>query len=344
LHDPGGLNLAGTAYLFRLEQNGSISFLDKVKDAPAGAKLGFSLSLDEDLLAIGAYQETYDGKADAGAVYLYRVEQNGSATLLDRIVAQDANASDQFGHAVSLSDGVVAVGAPRTDYWGNTDAGTVYYYDIHPVTNRAPVDIRPESFLGFSAEKEELIHNLQTGWMKSAEDLVQQAYGWTVDSSDDWNVTILEYETSTIPIEIGWGEGLNNIQDLTIRFPVFHDYYSDFDTQRREIAREMGILLMHQNVYTHDLVGDTSNAGEWFLVGLTEFLVGADHLLSLALGGQPTVSEIDGFLTLVGSGDAQPTGMDQVCAYLVAVRYLDFKIRQSGQTEGIKHMTSWMKV
>ena len=41
MHDPNGLNSAGAAYLFRLEQNGSISFLDKVKDGPAGAKLGF---------------------------------------------------------------------------------------------------------------------------------------------------------------------------------------------------------------------------------------------------------------------------------------------------------------
>ena len=173
MHDPNGLNSAGAAYLFRLEQNGSISFLDKVKDGPAGAKLGFSLSLDEDLLAVGAYQESHGGLANAGAVYLYRVEQNGSATLLDRIVAQDANASDEFGSAVSLSDGVLAIGAPSTDYWGNTDAGTVFFYGVGPVANRAPVDIRPDPFLGFSPEKEELIHYLQTGWLKSTEDLVQ---------------------------------------------------------------------------------------------------------------------------------------------------------------------------
>ena len=130
MHDPNGLNSAGAAYLFRLEQNGSVSFLDKVKDGPAGAKLGFSLSLDEDLLAVGANQETHGGQANAGAVYLYRVEQNGSATLLDRIDAQDANASDEFGSAVSLSDGVLAIGAPSTDYWGNTDAGTVFFYGV----------------------------------------------------------------------------------------------------------------------------------------------------------------------------------------------------------------------
>ena len=74
MHDPNGLNSAGAAYLFRLEQNGSISFLEKIKDAPAGAKLGFSLSLDEDLLAVGAYQESHGGLANAGAVYLYRVD------------------------------------------------------------------------------------------------------------------------------------------------------------------------------------------------------------------------------------------------------------------------------
>ena len=109
--------------------------------------------MDEDLLAVGAYQESHGGLANAGAVYLYRVEQNGSATLLDRIEAHDANASDEFGFAVSLSDGLLAIGAPSTDYWGNTDAGTVFFYGVRPVSNRAPVDIRPDPFLGFSPEK-----------------------------------------------------------------------------------------------------------------------------------------------------------------------------------------------
>ena len=191
LHDPDGLNVL-VPPIFSDWSRTDRSFLDKVEDRLPEPNLESPLSLDEDLLAVGAYQETHGGQANAGAVYLYRVEHNGSATLLDRIVAQDANASDEFGAAVSLSDGVLAIGAPSTDYWGNTDAGTVFFYDVGPVANRAPVDIRPDPFLGFSPEKEELIHNLQTGWLKSAEQLVFNAYGWTVDSTDDWNATVHE--------------------------------------------------------------------------------------------------------------------------------------------------------
>ena len=45
-----------------------------------------------------------------------------------------------------------------------------------------------------------MIHNLQNGWLKSAEDLVFDAYGWTVDATDDWNVTVHEEHDS-----LQWG-------------------------------------------------------------------------------------------------------------------------------------------
>ena len=343
MHDPNGLNSAGAAYLFRLEQNGSISFLDKVKDGPAGAKLGFSLSLDEDLLAVGANQQTHGGQANAGAVYLYRVEQNGSATLLDRIVAQDANASDEFGSAVSLSGGVLAIGAPSTDYWGNTDAGTVYFYDVGPVANRAPVDIRPDPFLGFSPEKEELIHYLQNGWLKSAEDLVFDAYGWTVDSTDDWNVTVHEEHAA-----LQWGRTnfsyagpVANAVSIEL---VLSDLlsHSDLRLTKNQVAKKVASILLAQNSYYGDITGDGVSDGWWFKKGLAFFLIGYDHEILSLLGTEPTDAEIDALLAAVGDGETIQSNHQKAASYL-AVRYLDYRLKGAGITGGVKHMTQWMK-
>ena len=326
-----------------MEQNGSISFLDKVKDGPAGAKLGFSLSLDEDLLAVGANQETHGGQANAGAVYLYRVEQNGSATLLDRIYAQDANASDEFGSAVSLSDGVLAIGAPSTDYWGNTDAGTVFFYDVDPVANRAPIDIRPDPFLGFSAEKEELIHNLQNGWLKSAEDLVFDAYGWTVDATDDWNVTVHEEHDS-----LQWGRTnfsyagpLANAVAVEL---VLSDLLSKSDLRiaKNQVVKKVAPILMAQNSYYGDIMGDGVSTGWWFKKGLAIFLIGYDHEVLSILGTEPTDSEIDALLAAVGDGETIQSNHQKAASYL-AVRYLDYKLRQIGYPQGIGQMTYAMK-
>ena len=286
LHDPDGLNTAGAAYLFHLEQNGSISFLDKVKDATAGAKLGNSLSMWDDLLIVGAYQETHNGKPQAGAAYLYRVEQNGSATLLDEIVAHEANASDEFGYAVSLSDGMLAIGAHRTDYWGNTDAGTVFLYDVGPAANRAPVDIRPDPFLGFSLEKEELIHNLQTGWLKATEDLVYNAYGLTVYAGDDWNVTVHEHSDEPSPVHFAYDVDQNG--QIVVNSLEFHLYalqpYLDASMGKFLLAREMSRMLMTKNFYYSDITGDGSSTGDWFKSGLMDFLVGADDRVLEILG------------------------------------------------------------
>jgi hypothetical protein len=344
LHDPDGLNTAGAAYLFHLEQNGSISYLDKIKDAPAGSTFGNSLSMWDDLLIVGAYQETHDGKADAGAVYLYRVEHNGSATLLNRIVSHDANVSDEFGFAVSLSDGLLAVGAQNADHGGGTDAGAVYVFDIDRAANRPPVDIRPDPFLGFSPEKEELIHNLQTGWLKATEDLVFNAYGWTVDASDDWNVTVHEDGDEPSPVHFAFDVDENGqlvVNSLEFHMPALQPYL-EASMGKFLLAREMCRMLMTKNSYYGDITGDGVSSGDWFKLGLMDFLVGADDRVLDILGAEPTDSEIDALLAEVGDGERTVTDQ-QIAAACLAVRYLDFKLKGAGKTGGVKHMTQWMK-
>ena len=130
--DPDGISAAGAAYIYRIEANGSASYLNKVvaPDKAASDYFGYSVSQSGNILAVGAYLADPDGISDAGAAYIYRIEANGSASYLNKVVAPDKAASDYFGTSVSQSGNILAVGAYLADPDGISDAGAAYIYRI----------------------------------------------------------------------------------------------------------------------------------------------------------------------------------------------------------------------
>ena len=122
----------GAVYLYRMEVDGSSTFLSKVTapDKAFGNQFGFSVSLSSDLLIVGSYLSDPSGISDAGASYLYRVESNGSATFLNKIMAPDQASGDYFGRAVSISGNLIGVGAHTADPNGVTNGGSVYLYRL----------------------------------------------------------------------------------------------------------------------------------------------------------------------------------------------------------------------
>ena len=130
--DPDGISNAGAAYVYRVETNGTATFKDKIfaPDKEANDKFGDSISLFENLLVVGAYLSDPNGTAEAGAVYLYQLENNGSSTFLTKITAPDKASSDAFGMTVSVSGNILAVGVPHADPDGIVDAGATYIFRI----------------------------------------------------------------------------------------------------------------------------------------------------------------------------------------------------------------------
>lgn len=87
---------------------------------------GYSVSLNRDILAIGAFREdsqstgvnsdqTNVNAEDSGAVYLYKRNATGVWTQIEFIKASNTDAGDHFGRSVGLTDGLLAVGAPQED-------------------------------------------------------------------------------------------------------------------------------------------------------------------------------------------------------------------------------------
>ena len=130
--DPNGVSDAGAAYLYQLGANGSVTYLTKITapDKAASDNFGWSVSQFGNLFVVGASKSDPDGVSDAGAVYLYELDSNGSATYLTKVTAPDKAESDQFGHSVSQFGNVLVVGASKSEQDGVGDAGVAYLYEL----------------------------------------------------------------------------------------------------------------------------------------------------------------------------------------------------------------------
>ncbi|MEC8044134.1 MAG: hypothetical protein VX130_06030, partial [Verrucomicrobiota bacterium] len=161
LADPSGNVDAGASYLYRLETNGSVTFLSKVTapDSTSNDQFGQSVSQSGNILAVGAFRADPSGSMQLGATYIYRLEANGSASFLTKITAHNMAAFDQFGNSVSLYGNILAVGARYSDPEANTDAGATYLYSLEAngsatflSTLTAP-DKNPNDHFGYSVSQ-----------------------------------------------------------------------------------------------------------------------------------------------------------------------------------------------
>ena len=119
---------AGSAYVF-VRQGGAWIQQQKLTaaDGVGYDAFGWSVSIDADRIAVGAYQDDSTA-ADTGSVYVYR-RAAGLWSLSQKLGATDAQAGDNFGSAVALDGDVLAIGASRDDDRG-ADAGAVYVFRL----------------------------------------------------------------------------------------------------------------------------------------------------------------------------------------------------------------------
>ena len=123
--DTGGTS-AGAAYVFTRSgttwtQQQKIQATDK----QAGDFFGYSVAIDGDTAVVGAQAEE-TGATDAGSVYIF-TRSGTTWTQQQKIQASDKEASDLFGHSVSIDGDTVVVGANGEDT-GGANAGAAYVF------------------------------------------------------------------------------------------------------------------------------------------------------------------------------------------------------------------------
>ena len=130
--DAGGSD-AGAAYVFGQGEGGAANWGQVKKltasDAQDFDRLGASAALSGDTAVVGAITEDAPVAADAGAAYVFQRDQGGVDNWgqVKKLIASDAQASDQFGFSAAASGDVTIVGANGEDAGGG-NAGAVYIF------------------------------------------------------------------------------------------------------------------------------------------------------------------------------------------------------------------------
>lgn len=121
---------AGSAYLFsHVKKSDSWSSPTKLtaSDAAASDYFGSSVSLTNKQALIGAPGDDNANLTNSGSAYLF---QPGGDDWVQqtKLVADDGEAEDRFGSAVSVNGNIALVGAPFDDTAGGTNAGSAYLF------------------------------------------------------------------------------------------------------------------------------------------------------------------------------------------------------------------------
>ncbi|MEZ4799743.1 MAG: FG-GAP repeat protein [Flavobacteriales bacterium] len=105
-------------------------------DRSADDWFGYSVSISGDYAIVGANQEDYNATGSqflskAGAAYILR-NNSGTWTVVQKIVASDRAADDEFGYSVAISGDYAIVGAPKKNivvgFDLETTAGAAYIF------------------------------------------------------------------------------------------------------------------------------------------------------------------------------------------------------------------------
>ena len=197
----------------------------------------------------------------------------------------------------------------------------------------------------FSDEKTEFLESLKNNWLKAAEDLTTQEYGWAPVPSDSWNLIVNENDTggyAAFVTTAQYGDGTADVIDMQFDLPDFAAPHTQpTSTADRTVAHEMVHLMQAQNSYYGDITGDGSSRGTWFKEGLAEFIHGADSSVNSILNGNG--DDFAAIVSAIGTGNESWVSGEQYVTGYLAVKYLHSRIVASGQADGVKHMTTWMK-
>ncbi|NOQ74022.1 MAG: T9SS type A sorting domain-containing protein [Crocinitomix sp.] len=118
---------SGSAYVF--EYSGGVwSETAKItaSDAAGADIFGYSLALDGDRLAVGAYGDN-DLGTNAGSAYVFDYS-GGVWTEADKLLPSDGGAHDYFASTIDLDGDIIVVGGLYNDSEG-TNAGSAYVFE-----------------------------------------------------------------------------------------------------------------------------------------------------------------------------------------------------------------------
>lgn len=115
---------------------------------------GFGVSINEDLVVVGAGREDCSPNSDCGSAYVFRFT-GGNWLLETKLTASNPSYGDFFGVDVSVEDNVIVVGSSRSQCAGGYWCGSAYVFRFNGYhwVEQAKLfgdDITDGAFLGYS--------------------------------------------------------------------------------------------------------------------------------------------------------------------------------------------------
>ncbi len=131
----GEKQAAGAAYVFVKPANGWTDATQTAKlmssDLKSNSYFGSSVSIRNDVIAIGADGAAVGANPFQGAIYLYRKPGKvwvTTSTCSAKLIASDGAKGDQLGYSVSISEDSVVAGARSAQVAGNAGQGAAYLF------------------------------------------------------------------------------------------------------------------------------------------------------------------------------------------------------------------------
>lgn len=131
----GANDYQGAAYIYERDRGGANNW-GQVKrltafDGQDWDNFGRAISINGDVVVIGAYGDDVGNRASRGSAYLFGRNQGGTNTwgLLKKLTSSDGLAYDFFGSSVDVSDDTVVVGAYYTYYKGGKGSAYIFQRD-----------------------------------------------------------------------------------------------------------------------------------------------------------------------------------------------------------------------
>ena len=130
---------SGAVYIF--EKQGGVwtqtAYL-KASDPSDTAVFGASVSIESDILVVGAPAEKYDTNTWSGSAYIYK-KVNGSWNEVTKLTATYRGHTEVFGYRVKINNGTVLIAAPgddssstgingEQDDYSSPDSGAIYTF------------------------------------------------------------------------------------------------------------------------------------------------------------------------------------------------------------------------
>ncbi len=250
---------SGAAYVYRRRVAGStpewrLEAYVKAPNAEAGDFFGYSIDIEGDTLAVGAYAESGgiggvdtpgalldNSKPWAGAVYTYRYNANGGGPrwrLESHIKPVIADAGDAFGFKVRLDGSLLAVSAVGESS-GSSGVGANQLNNSAPQAGAVYIFRRRNS--------NQAPHWRQTTFVKASNAQAGDQFGWSIDLEDGLLVVGAMREDGS-GTGVGNGEQSNGKPDSGAAYVFECRAYSAF-------------TYVHQTAY---LKASNSEAGDLF--------------------------------------------------------------------------------